>query len=68
MQLAVASQVAQEGARLIRAHFDADLSAEQLAAANAVIDLDAQEGSCPACGSPIVPGGMRCSSCGLRWG
>lgn len=68
MQLAVASQMAQEGTRLIRQHFDADLSAEEIAAANTVIDLDSEEGACPACGSAIVPGGMRCGSCGLRWG
>lgn len=40
----------------------------ELAAADAVVDLDAEQNECPACGA-IVPGGSeRCPDCGLRVG
>ena len=37
-------------------------------AAEATIDLDAAENSCPACGESFAPTDLRCPSCGLRFG
>jgi len=45
-----------------------DLDPEQRAAAELVVDLDAEESTCPACLSPIPGGATRCPGCGLRLG
>ena len=44
------------------------MSPEEIAAADAVIDLDAEENACPACLETIPGGTPRCPSCGLRVG
>ena len=44
------------------------MSPEEQAAADAVIDLDADENSCPACLGTIPKQAPRCPSCGLRLG
>ncbi|MEZ5973285.1 MAG: hypothetical protein R3F33_03410 [Planctomycetota bacterium] len=44
------------------------MAPEELAAAQAVIDLDAEQNSCPACLGPIPGGATRCPGCGLRFG
>jgi tRNA(Ile2) C34 agmatinyltransferase TiaS len=44
------------------------LSEEERAAAEAVVDLDAAENDCPACGATMPGGAARCPDCGLRFG
>ncbi|MFT7678054.1 MAG: putative amidophosphoribosyltransferase [Planctomycetota bacterium] len=46
----------------------AGMSAAEQTAADASIDLDADENSCPACMDPIPKGSRSCPSCGLRLG
>jgi predicted amidophosphoribosyltransferase len=46
----------------------ARMGPEELAAADAVIDLDADESTCPACTGTIPRGAARCPECGLRLG
>jgi len=45
-----------------------DLDPEARAAAEATIDLDAEENPCPACGDVIRGHPSRCPGCGLRIG
>lgn len=42
------------------------MTVEEVAAADAVIDLDADENSCPACMGTIPRGSPSCPDCGLR--
>ncbi len=44
------------------------MSAEERAAADATIDLDAEESGCPACGGTIPQGARQCPECGLVFG
>ena len=46
----------------------AGMSPAELTAADAVIDLDADQNGCPACGGTIPGGARRCPECGLRIG
>jgi len=46
----------------------AGMSAEELAAADAVIDLEADENACPACGGTIPRDVRMCPECGLMIG
>lgn len=46
----------------------AGMSAAEQLAADAVIDLDADENSCPACLDSIPKGARSCPSCGLVLG
>ena len=46
--------------------FLSGLDDEARRAADAVIDLDAEENSCPACGDAWTSVPQRCPSCGLR--
>lgn len=42
-------------------------SAQALAAASLVVDLDAEESTCPACEGRVPGSAPRCPSCGLRF-
>jgi len=44
------------------------MSPEERAAAEKVVDLDAEEIECPACGHRFASGPERCPDCGLRLG
>jgi len=64
--LAVASNDAETAIELIRQQQSVGLSAAELAAADSVVDLDADEAQCPACGDSFTPGVRNCPGCGLR--
>jgi hypothetical protein len=66
--LAVASQDAPSAARIVHGLWGRELDPSALAAAAQSIDLDAQEATCPACGSSFAPDLARCPGCGLRFG
>lgn len=68
MQLAVASEDKFEAARAVDDHWARDLSPEERAATEMVIDLDADEATCPACLTTFKTGILRCPGCGLRLG
>lgn len=53
---------------VLRAHERAGMSETERAAADAVIDLDADENECPACGESIPRGSRRCPGCRLAFG
>ena len=48
-------------------HWQRNASAVERQAADAVIDLDADEFTCPACGASFAKA-PRCPECGLRLG
>jgi predicted amidophosphoribosyltransferase len=49
-------------------HWARDLSPEERAAADSVVDLDAEEATCPACQTVFETAASRCPGCGLRLG
>lgn len=57
---------------LLQEHWDGELNEVERAAANAVVDLDAETIICPACTAsfPSTPqqAGLRCPECGLNLG
>lgn len=70
----VAGADAQRAARALDEHWYAGLDEDARAASTALVDLDADETACPACGASL-PGGpdrpagaLRCPECGLRLG
>jgi predicted amidophosphoribosyltransferase len=64
----VASRDVALAQRAVEAHWEADLSAEARERSRAVIDLDAEENACPACGAQFRTSAGRCGDCGLRFG
>lgn len=52
--------------RAVEAHWEAGLDEGARAQANAVVDLDAEENLCPACGTPFRTAAGRCGECGLK--
>jgi hypothetical protein len=52
---------------LVEEQWASGTSAEALAAASRVVDLDAEESACPACEEPVPGGARRCPGCGLRF-
>ncbi|HPF15146.1 MAG: hypothetical protein H6830_00810 [Planctomycetes bacterium] len=66
--LVVTSEDAPEAARMLHERELASMSPEEQAAAQSVIDLDAEQNSCPACLETIPGGAARCPGCGLRIG
>ncbi len=68
MQLAVASEHGPVAARAVDDHWAKDLSPEERAASELVVDLDAEEATCPACLTTFRTGTNRCPGCGLRLG
>jgi hypothetical protein len=66
--LAVASHQAQLALEQIEAHFTHGMTDRERASVETVIDLDADENTCPACLEPFRGHPSRCPSCGLRIG
>jgi rubrerythrin len=62
----------EDARRLLAAHLQAGLSEQEraaiAAAAAAVIDFDAPEMTCPACGFAFATGPKECPDCGLFLG
>ena len=53
----------------IEAHWNQDLGEAELAAVGTVVDLDAEQATCPACATPFPTGdATRCPECGLNFG
>ncbi len=68
MELAVASTDMKASAIAIDEQWSQQLTAEEKAATEMVIDLDAEEATCPACMTAFAPGVTHCPECGLRVG
>ena len=68
MWLAVAMPDFQTAQIAVHDHWAQDLTPEQRAAADGVVDLDSDEPLCPACGAAFRPADGRCPGCGLRLG
>jgi len=64
----VASEDVEAAQSIYDAHWGEELDEEARVAASREIDLDAEENSCPACGSRFATGGTHCPECGLRVG
>jgi tRNA(Ile2) C34 agmatinyltransferase TiaS len=47
---------------------DAQTTEEEREAARRVVDFDAQEAECPACGTKFATTSKRCPDCGLNFG
>lgn len=47
---------------------EAEMSRTELAAARHVVDFDAAEAQCPACGTRFPTTVRRCPECGLNFG
>jgi predicted amidophosphoribosyltransferase len=47
---------------------DRGLTEAERAAADTVVDFDADETTCPACQTPFRPPAARCPECGLHFG
>lgn len=54
--------------RLIQEHEDRGLTEQELAAARSVVDFDADEATCPACGTAFPTSTTRCPECDLNFG
>ncbi|MDA0375154.1 MAG: hypothetical protein O2865_15330 [Planctomycetota bacterium] len=52
----------------MKQHQELGLTATELAAAHAVVDFDAAETDCPACGTRFATTATRCPDCGLNFG
>ena len=68
MYLAVSNDDAQRAARIVFEHWGQGVDREALARALQPIDLDAEQTSCPACGTAFGPDATRCPSCKLKFG
>ncbi len=64
--LAVANEEAPRAIEVIQAHMNEGLDEAAIRATRAVVDLDAEESTCPACEATIPQGTPRCPGCGLR--
>jgi len=65
MWLAVASQEAERAVALIQSLWERELDDEGRRAAAAVIDLDSDTRTCPACCATFAAGPEKCPECGL---
>lgn len=68
MWLAVASQQVPEAAQALREHEESGLDQTALEAKRHVVDFDAPEAVCPACGTNFATTSARCPDCGLNFG
>ena len=66
--LAVAGPDAERAAQHLAEQERARMSPEERDAADSIIDLDAEQNACPACGGTIPQARQRCPECGLRIG
>lgn len=64
--LAVAGEDGAAAAACLEESFLSGLDEPARRAAQATIDLDAEENACPACGEPFQRVPARCPACGLR--
>lgn len=53
---------------MIRALEERGMSEEERAAAHNVVDFDAEEATCPACGTAFPTTATRCPECDLNFG
>lgn len=67
MWLAVASTEVGAAQHWIHEHWAEGLDDAARAAADATVDLDAAEATCPACQTVFDPAAGRCPDCGLRF-
>ena len=59
----------QQARAAIEAHWNQDLDEAELAAVGTVVDLDAEQATCPACDTPFpTSDAPRCPECGLNFG
>ena len=58
----------QQAIEVLENEWKSGLSDEQLAAANSVIDFEAEEMTCPACLTTFATGPQECPDCGLFLG
>jgi len=63
--LAVAGRDAEAAARILYQDWHDGASAEERAAAAAIVNHDADEVTCPACGHGSPAGTRECGDCGL---
>jgi predicted amidophosphoribosyltransferase len=49
-------------------HEERHLTPTERSAARAVVDFDAAEATCPACGTQFPTSATRCPDCGLNFG
>jgi len=68
LELAVASFDLADSAEVIQDQWKEGLSPEEAAAAEMVVDFDAEETTCPACMTTFKPDIPMCPGCGLRFG
>jgi hypothetical protein len=66
MWLAVASPEAERALRLMQEFWESGLDDEGRRASAAVLDLDAETLTCPACCATFASGSSQCPDCGLR--
>jgi len=68
MWLAVASRDLESAREVLDACWSRDLTPLARASAELVVDLEADQTTCPACLAGFAPSEPRCPSCGLRFG
>ncbi|MDP6739255.1 MAG: hypothetical protein QF404_04490 [Planctomycetota bacterium] len=66
--LAVASDDAPAAISALRVQADSELDEAGRRSSSTVIDLEAEENTCPGCFGTIQQGATRCPECGLRVG
>jgi hypothetical protein len=66
--LAVASDDVPLAISALRAQADSELDEAGRRSSSTVIDLEAEENTCPGCFGTIQRGATRCTECGLRVG
>ena len=66
--LAVASEDVSAATSALRAKANAELDELGRRSSSTVIDLEAEENTCPGCFGKIQQGATRCPECGLRIG
>ncbi len=64
--LAVPEAEAAGAREILSAHFDGTLAADGLSPVRTVVDRDAAETDCPACGAHFATSEPRCPDCGLN--
>jgi len=57
-----------EATQVLRSFHDQGLTQDERAAADIVLDFDAEEMTCPACLTTFATGPDRCPDCGLSFG
>ncbi len=68
LELAVASENLADGIELMQDSWKSNLSPEEIASTEMVVDFDAEQTTCPACMTIFRPETPMCPGCGLRFG